>query len=119
MRQTEHLPMFSREIRAYVPLECVLEHPRIRILRLLSRMDWLSGFEITELLGAQWSPQVRNAYASHLVRMRKAGLLIARAPKPYVRGESTHDAYGGGPDYRISPRAKADLPKLIARASRP
>jgi DNA-binding transcriptional ArsR family regulator len=116
---TANLPVFSRDVCGYVPIDVIVAHPRIRILRLLSRFDWLSGYEITEHLGVQWSPQIRNAYATHLSRMRKAGLLIARPCRPWVRGETTGDAHGGGPDYQISPRARADLPKLIRRASRP
>lgn len=117
MAYSQFVPLRSRDVKRYIPLDGLLDAPRIRILRLLSRFDWLSGHEIAELLGAQWSTQIRNTYATHLSRMRKAGLLIARAPRPYVRGESTHDAYGGGPDYRISPAARADLPRIIQRAT--
>ena len=119
MTYTANLPMSSRDVRKYCPLDVVLEHPRIRILRLLSRFDWISGYEITELLGVQWSPLVRNSYSTHLSRMSKAGLLLTRQCRRYTRGESTGDSHGGGPDYRISPSARADLPRLIARASRP
>ena len=119
MTYTANLPMSSRDVRKYCPLDVVLEHPRIRILRLLSRFDWLSAHEIAEHLGVLWSPQIRNAYASHLCRMRKSGMLIAREPGVGKRGDYS-DTFGsfGGPDYRISPAARADLPRIIERASR-
>jgi DNA-binding transcriptional ArsR family regulator len=106
----QFVPLQSRNVRKYIPIDLLLDSPRIRILRLLSRHDWISGHEIAEELGVLWSPQIRNAYASHLTRMRKSGLVLAR--------DGVHENCGGGPDYRIAPHAAADLPKIIDRAMR-
>lgn len=116
---TISVPMSSRNVKRYIPIHDLLESPRIRILRLLVRHDWLSGHEIAEHLGVLWSPQIRNAYATHLSRMRKAGLLISRDP-----GQGSRCNWGntfgtfGGPDYRISDAAAKDLPRIIDRAMR-
>ena len=110
MSYAQFVPLQSRNVRRYIPIDLLLESPRIRILRLLSRHDWISGHEIAEELGVLWSPQIRNAYASHLTRMRRSGLVLVR--------EGVRENCGGGPDYRISDAAAKDLPRIIDRAMR-
>ena len=119
MAHPHFVPLHSRRVHKYIPLQELLDNPRIRILRLLTHHEWLSGHEIAELLGVLWSKQIRNAYATQLSRMRKLGLVVARAPGVWKRGDS-FDTFGsfGGPDYRISNAARADLPRIIARATR-
>jgi hypothetical protein len=113
------IPMTSRQVDRYQPIDEILEHPRIRILRLLSRHDWLSGHEIAEELGVLWSPRIRNAYAAHLMRMRKIGMIVSRDPGAGSRSNwgNTFGTFGG-PDYRIAPHAASDLPRIIDRAMR-
>lgn len=112
-----HIPMRAVDVRRYEPLDELLDHPRIRILRLLLRREWLSGSEIREELDATYSPQIASVYSSHLVRCVGAGMLVTRpavsiSPKRCAAVFSSQFL-----EYSITDLGRRELPELLARAS--
>lgn len=111
MKFSLRLPLRAADARKYEPFDEVLNHPRIRMLRLLTRHDWLSACELKELLGALYDARVSNLYSAQLCRLARAGLVTTRPGLGH---------YAGGArmcDYAITDLGRRELPELLARVT--
>lgn len=96
-------------VRAYVPLDQVIDLTRVRILRAARDLDWFSTHEINCEMGAS-DARVRNAVTQMLRRLAKAGVLERR---------TATDAIGGKYEYRISESGRAELTDVLGGRRRP
>ncbi len=84
----------------YVPLDELLERPRVRILRTLQRHDWMTTYELCELLNVP--EHERNTFGSMVNRLARLGLIDRRGARSF--------------EYRINAAGRGDLIELLARS---
>ena len=101
----------ARNALTYVPLDLLLEMPRVRLLRLLARIDeWLGAIEISEMLDVGDETD-RRALSQAISRGARDGLLE-------FREIGAGWSWIGSPrQYRISDRGRAELELLLGRAN--
>ncbi len=99
-----------RDSAKYVPLDALLEMPRVRLLRMLSRTDeWLGAVEIAEHLDVGDLAE-RRVLSQCVSRGAADGLLE-------VRVGSGWSWIGSPRQYRITEAGRAELVLLLARAN--
>jgi hypothetical protein len=96
--------------KKYVPLDELLEAPRVRILRALRRLQWVESVDIFEALGdVLHSPRVINNYTTVLLRLVRDGWIKRR--------EIRFGRAGGRYEYAITLRGRVELQGMLDRAS--
>ena len=89
---------------AYQPLDELLETPRMRMLRFLSRCDWISAADIFDALDV--SPDERLAYRQTLRTQWRIGAVERRQ-------------FDGEPgEYRITPKGRKVIEKVMQKYDR-
>lgn len=94
-------PRFEATDR-YLPLDELLELPRVRVLRVLQRRDWSSMREILDHLNEN-DPATWQAFNSALIRHVKSGSVDRRG---------TIGSY----EYRITQAGREELRRILAKA---
>lgn len=85
--------------RHYIPLDAILERPKVQLLRMLTRFDLASTSDLLIALGIDHN---RGVYTSDIAELRACGL-ITQADSRFGR-------------YAITPAGRAWLAKQLARA---
>lgn len=91
----------------YEPLDELLEHPHVRILRGV-RYRWAATRELLEDLGVLHDTSLANAYNQHLLRMAREGLLQRRVSHTIHIGRVN--------EYTITDAGRAHLDAVLSRA---
>lgn len=99
-----------REIRDYVPMDQIVNLPRVRVLRAARRLEWFSQLEMFKLLGGGTESQ-REVIAQTICRAAKAWLLERRPCSGFAGG-------GAKWDYRITAAGVADLEAVLSGRNR-
>lgn len=81
----------------YLPVDELLELPRVRVLRVLRHFDWLGSSDMLLALNEPNYDAVWRALVAHI----KDGNIERRGSGPH--------------EYRITQRGRAELAKLMAR----
>lgn len=100
-----------REIAAYRPIDEVTDLNRVRILRAAKMLDWFSGAELNEILGAVDRDQ-RNTTTQMLSRLTRAGRFERREVA------SVHDVIGSPFEYRITAAGLSELEQTLGTGRR-
>lgn len=88
------------ESARYVPIDELLERPRVRILRALRRFDWITAIDLADVLDLPTEKGARDSFASMLGRLVRIGQVERRGVRPF--------------DYRITKEGRADLEAVLA-----
>ncbi|HET9063753.1 MAG TPA: hypothetical protein VFO62_10730 [Candidatus Binatia bacterium] len=101
-------------LRAYVPLDQVVDLTRVRILLAARSLDWFSTYEINRELGAT-DAHVRNTVTQMLRRLANAGALERRE----CVGDVGLRASGGQYEYRITMAGRTEVVDVLGGRRRP
>jgi len=101
----------------YRPLDEVLGSTRVRLLRALTRFEWIDSLTLFEALGVpSWwtdddrmNPE-RGAYTQMLSRITRSGLVERRRTIERGRCDGMNDSL----EYRITSAGRAELASLLA-----
>lgn len=99
----------------YEPLDELLEHPTVRILRALRRLGWVSSYELNEELRVLYDRHVTNAFTARLGRLYRDGL-VQRRKSPAVKGLFGLGGLGSDYEYSITDAGREDLESWLSRA---
>lgn len=87
----------------YMPLDELLEMPRVRILRTLQRFDWATCEDVRLALGIDADERDANTFSTMITRLAREGYL-------------ERDNAQFPPRYRINECGREHLRDLLARA---
>ena len=91
----------------YRPIDEILQIPRVRILRALSRLGWVETADLTVHLEVTYDEHVCGAYVSLVSRMVREGVIDRRA---------TTGGRGSNFEHAISAAGRAELAEKLRRA---
>lgn len=95
----------------YEPLDELLEMPRIRLLRAITRFGWVSSEELIDVVVGHGDDIRANTYVVQLGRLVKHGFVDRRGERnaPNIGGSSY--------EYRINARGLAHIAEMLGRAA--
>lgn len=97
----------------YTPLDEFLSRPRIRIMRILRRADWMDSFDLYEACGAGVGSVDRVKYSAAIGDSVQCGEIERRA----FRGASLSTGKSGAVcQYRLAAYGLAKLTRMLADA---
>lgn len=102
----------AREVAAYRPLDEVIDLTRVRVLRALVRLEWVSCSDLIDTLGGV-DDTMRNTISQQLTRLAKSGHVEKRRIPPL-----TGSGYGAQWEYQIAQKGRANLDEIMRGGGR-
>ncbi len=101
----------------YIPLEFILEKPRVRLLRALRFMDWIEAIELFDRMGlvesASDDNRDRDRHYHRLSHLIAEGSVEVRKVKQPSVARSTQRTTITRQEYRITPSGRDALKQII------